>query len=99
MTPLAAATAPAAGGSIFSLLIFALPVVVLIWLMMSQRKRAKAVTEAQAELVVGQDVMLAAGLYGTIAHLDGEMVHLQIADGVIVRVNRRSILPPSQATV
>lgn len=95
MTPLAAATAPAAGGGTLSLLILALPVVVLVWLMMSQRRRAKAVSQAQSELVVGQDVMLAAGLYGTIARLEDEVVHLQVADGVVVRVNRRSVLPPT----
>ena len=94
---LVAAAAPAAGGGTLSLLILALPVVVLIWLMMSQRRRAKAVQQAQAELAVGQDVMIAAGIYGTIAHLDGEMVHLQVADGVILKVNRRSVLPPGTA--
>lgn len=76
------------------MLILALPIVVLLWLMMTQRRRAKAVQQAQAELAVGQDVMLASGIYGTIAHLDGEMVHLQVSDGVVMRVNRRSVLPP-----
>lgn len=76
------------------MLFLALPLVLLLWLMMSQRRRAKAVQEAQSQLAVGQDVMIAAGIYGTIAHLDGEMVHLQVSDGVVLRVNRRSVLPP-----
>lgn len=79
------------------MLILALPIVVLLWLMMTQRRRAKAVQQAQAELAVGQDVMLAAGIYGTIAHLDGETVHLQVSDGVVLRVNRRSVVPPEAA--
>lgn len=79
------------------MLFLALPLVLLLWLMMSQRRRAKAVQEAQSQLAVGQDVMIAAGIYGTIAHLDGEIVDLQVSDGVVIRANRRSVLPPGTA--
>jgi preprotein translocase subunit YajC len=96
MTPLAAAAASPGGGSL-SLLILALPVVVLLWLMFTQRRRAKAVTEAQAGLTVGDEVMAAAGIYGRVAQLDGEIVHLEVAPGVVVRVSRRAIVPPTEA--
>ena len=93
MTPLATA-APATGGNSLSLLILALPVLVLVWLMFTQRRRQKAVTQAQAALAVGDEVMVAAGLYGTVSAIDGDVVHLEIAPGVVVRVNRRAVVPP-----
>ena len=92
MTPLAAA-APASGGGLTTLLLLALPFAVLLFLMYTQRRRARAVAEAQAGLQVGQDVMAAAGIYGRISALDGEVVHLEIAPGVVVRVARRAIVP------
>lgn len=96
MTPLATAAA-SPGGSSLSILILALPVVVLVWLLLTQRRRQKAVNEAQAALSVGDEVMVAAGIYGNVVRLDGDVVHLEIAPGVVVRVNRRAIIPPTEA--
>ena len=95
MTPLIAA-APATGGGTGTLLLLALPFGLLIFLMFSQRRRSKAVATAQAELAVGQQVMAAAGIYGTISELDGVVVHLEIAPGVRIRVARRAIVPDPQ---
>ncbi len=92
MTPLVAA-APAPGGGTGTLLLLALPFLLLIFLMFSQRRRAKAVEAAQSELAVGQSVMAAAGIYGTVSALDGDVVHLEVAPGVVIRVARRSIVP------
>lgn len=95
MTPLVAA-APASGGQM-SIIILLLPVLVLLWLMFTQRRRQKAVKEAQQTLTVGDEVMAAAGLYGTVSALEDDVVHLEIAPGVVVRVNRRAIVPPTAA--
>jgi preprotein translocase subunit YajC len=92
MTPLAAA-APGSGGGLSTILLLALPFAVLLYLMFTQRKRARAVTQAQAGLEVGQEVMAAAGIYGTITALDDGVVHLEVAPGVVVRVARRAIVP------
>lgn len=97
MTPLAAA-APASGGGLTTLLLLALPFAVLLFLMYTQRRRARAVAEAQAGLQVGQDVMAAAGIYGRISALDGDVVHLEIAPGVVVRVARRAIVPDATSS-
>ncbi|WP_420748362.1 preprotein translocase subunit YajC [Ornithinimicrobium sp. Y1847] len=90
------AAAASTGGGSLSILILALPVVVLIWLMVMQRRRQRSVNQAQSELTIGDEVMAAAGLYGTVTGLDGDVVLLEIAPGVVVRVNRRAIVPPSQ---
>ncbi len=92
MTPLATA-APGSGGGLSTILLLALPFAVLLYLMYSQRRRARAVTEAQAGLRVGQEVMAAAGIYGTISAIDGDVVHLEVAPGVVLRVARRAIVP------
>lgn len=92
MTPLATA-APGPGGGLSTVLLLALPFAVLLYLMYSQRRRAKAVTQAQAGLAVGQEVMAAAGIYGRITALDGDVVHLEIAPGVVIKVARRAIVP------
>lgn len=92
MTPLIAA-APASGGGTGTLLLLALPFALLIFLMFSQRRRAKAVATAQSELAVGQEVMAAAGIYGRITALEGDVVHLEVAPGVVIRVARRAIVP------
>ena len=95
MTPLAtAAAAPAAGGGMTTLLLLAVPFLVLLYLMFSQRRRARAVSEAQASLQVGDEVMAAAGIFGTVVGVDGDVVQLQVAEGVVLRVARRAVIPP-----
>lgn len=92
MTPLATA-APASGGGLSTILLLALPFAVLLYLMFTQRKRARAVADAQAGLQVGQEVMAAAGIFGRISAIEGDVVHLEVAPGVVVRVARRAVVP------
>ncbi len=92
MTPLATA-APASGGGLSTILLLALPFAVLLYLMFTQRRRARAVADAQAGLQVGQEVMAAAGIHGRITALEEDLVHLEVAPGVVLRVARRAIVP------
>lgn len=95
MTPLAtAAAAPAAGGGLTTLLLLGIPFLVLLYLMISQRRRARTVADAQASLQVGDEVMAAAGIFGTVAGIEDDVVLLQVAEGVVLRVARRAIVPP-----
>lgn len=90
---LATGAAAATGGSSFTLLILALPILFLLFLMFGQRRRARAMSQAQQALAPGQEVMTTAGMYGVVAAVEGEVVHLQVADGVVLRHQRRAILP------
>ncbi|MFB9732581.1 MULTISPECIES: preprotein translocase subunit YajC [Ornithinimicrobium] len=95
MTPLAtAAAAPPTGGGMTTLLLLAVPFLVLLYLMFSQRRRARAVSEAQAALQVGDEVMAAAGIFGTVVGVEDDVVRLQVAEGVVLRVARRAVIPP-----
>lgn len=95
---LATGAAPAAGGGGLSLLLLALPILLLIYLMFNQRRRSRQLNDAQQALQVGQEVLTTAGIYGVVTGLEPQVVHLQIAEGVIVRHDRRAIVPMSMAS-
>lgn len=90
---LATGAAATTGGGGLTLLILALPILLLLWLMFTQRRRARALTDAQQALQTGQEVLTTAGMHGVVAGLEHEIVHLRIAEGVVVRIDRRAIVP------
>lgn len=55
----------------------------------AQRKKIKGM---MASLAAGDQVMTAGGLVGTLRAIDGDMVSVEIADGVIVRFTLRAII-------
>jgi preprotein translocase subunit YajC len=73
---------------ILFVVVFALYFVVV----MLPRKRAKA---AQAELLAGvepgDEVLTAGGLIGTVRAIDGDIVQLELAEGVVVRLDLRAV--------
>ena len=91
---LATGAAAGAGGSGLTLLILALPILFLLFLMFNQRRRARAVTDAQGQLQPGQEVMTTSGMYGVVRAVEADIVHLE-AGGSVFRFQRRAILPLS----
>lgn len=73
------------------LLIFALPVLLLLFMFSSQRKRQRAFGDLQSRLAPGQDVLTTSGLYARIVELDEKVAVLQTAPGQTVRWDRRAI--------
>jgi preprotein translocase subunit YajC len=73
------------------LLILALPLLLIVFMMVSQRKRQRQVVDFQSQLDVGQEVVTTSGLFGTITQIDDRSVHLEVAPGVVVRYDRRAI--------
>jgi preprotein translocase subunit YajC len=73
--------------------IFILVVLVLMWFLLirPQRRRQMDSQRLLNSLAVGQEVVTAGGLYGTITGLDDDEVRLRIADDVEVRVAKRAI--------
>lgn len=65
----------------------------LMWLLLirPQRRRQSQQVTMQESLGVGDEVVTAGGLYGTVASLDEDEVGIEIADGVVVRIARRAI--------
>ena len=83
-----------------------LPIVgiaLLFWLLIIRpaSKRQKALSRMQGALEIGDDVMLSSGIYGTLATLEGDDVHVVVADGVTIKVARGAIanvVPSETAT-
>lgn len=78
-------------GNSLSLLLLALPLLLLVFMMFSQRKRARAVEALQSSLAVGDEVMTTSGLHGTVSFIEDEVVGLQVAEGVVLRFDRRAV--------
>ena len=92
-----AQTAPAAaqGGiesSLMSLLPLILMFVVLYFIMirpqMKRQKEHKAMVDALAK---GDEVVTAGGLYGTISRVGESNLHIEVAEGVEVMVQRQAV--------
>lgn len=70
------------------LILFVLAWVVLI---LPRQRELRRHQRLMGQLVVGDEVMMSSGIYGTIVELDGDYARLEIADGVTVKIARRSI--------
>jgi preprotein translocase subunit YajC len=79
------------GGAGFFLIIIA--AFVLLWLIVvrPQKRRQNQQQQMLRELRVGDDVLTAGGIYGTITRLDEDQVTVEIAPRLEVRVARRAI--------
>ena len=86
-------------GGFGNLFLLALPLLLLGFLMWSQRRRTRDLAAVQASLAVGDDVMTASGMYGRIVALDDSLATLEVAPGVQIRFDRRAITRPAAPAV
>jgi preprotein translocase subunit YajC len=95
-------TAPAqtaSSGGMSSLLILALPILLLVWMFWTTSKRQKAMRNFSSSLSVGEQIITSAGIYGTIRHLDDQSAWVEVAEGTTLRIDRRAIaMKQSDAT-
>jgi len=88
---LAAAEAPA-GSPWFQLLPIALVFGIFYFLLIApMRKRQKAVQQMVENLKRGDKVVTNGGIYGEVAAVEGNIVHLKVADSVKLRVAKSAI--------
>ena len=73
--------------------IFIIVILILMWFLLirPQRRRQQDSQRLIDSLEVGQEIVTAGGLYGTITALEEDEAHVEIADGVDVRVAKRAI--------
>ncbi|MEM7092203.1 MAG: preprotein translocase subunit YajC [Actinomycetota bacterium] len=62
-----------------------------LFLLRPQQARARAQREMLNALEVGDEVLTAAGIYGTIAEFDGGTVFLAVSDNLEIKVTKESI--------
>ncbi len=55
------------------------------------RRRAQEASKLQSALSAGDDIMLTSGIFATVVSVDGEIVSVEVADGVALRVHRGAV--------
>jgi preprotein translocase subunit YajC len=73
--------------------VFILLLLALMWFLLirPQRRRQLEAQRMIASLQVGSEIVTAGGLYGTVTALEDDEVHVEIADGVEVRIAKRAV--------
>jgi preprotein translocase subunit YajC len=71
--------------------IVALAVLFWVFILRPQRRRSSQQRALWSTLEVGDDVVTAAGLRGTVRGVEDVWVQLEIAPGTVVEVDRRAI--------
>ncbi len=73
-------------------IVFLLPLV-LLWVLMirPQQQRVRQAREMAASLEAGDEVVTAGGIYGTVTDADGDILSVEVAPGVVLRVLRGAI--------
>ena len=79
------------GSGLGYLLVLLLPFALLVFIMVTQRRRTQQVQALQASLAVGDEVVTTSGLYGTIVAIDDAVVTLDTGAGATLRYDRRAI--------
>ena len=71
----------------------------LMWLLLirPQRRRAAEQAQMQDHLRAGEEILTAGGIHGTIKAIEGDIVHVEIAPGTLVRVDRRAVAAAGSA--
>jgi preprotein translocase subunit YajC len=93
MSSFVAAASSSSGTS--SLLIFALPVLLIGFMFYSQRRRQTAVRTLQSSLGVGDEITTTSGVLGRITALDDTVATVEVSPGVNMRFDRRAIAGPA----
>lgn len=81
-TPGLAASTSSGGSAVGYLLPVLLIFVVYFGFIRPGRVRAKRAQQTNTQVEVGREVMTTAGLYGTVARVDGDKVDIEVAPGV-----------------
>jgi preprotein translocase subunit YajC len=66
----------------------------LFWIVLvrPQRRRTQEQTDLIESLEEGDEIVSAGGLYGVIREIEGETLHVEIADDLVVRMARNAVV-------
>jgi preprotein translocase subunit YajC len=76
-----------------SYVIILIAVFALMWLLLIRPQRRKQLEQARMQdtIEVGDDVLTAGGIHGAVREIDDDIVHVEIAPGTTVRLDRRAV--------
>jgi preprotein translocase subunit YajC len=84
--------AESSSGSPLQLLLFlALPVGLYFLMIRPQKKRMQAQQQLSKSIAEGDEVMTTSGVYGFVSAIEDDVVWLEIADGVDIRITRAAV--------
>ena len=72
-------------------LLLALPVALYFMMIRPQKKRAHAQQQLSKSIGDGDEVMTTSGVYGFVTAIEDDIVWLEIAEGVDIRITRAAI--------
>ena len=101
-TLIMAAQSGAANGGGMGMLLMMVALFAIMWFFMirPQQKKQKEIQKFQNALTDGQQVVTGGGIYGTVKKIDlaTGIVEIEIAQGVIIRVDKAYVFKDSQST-
>ncbi|MDX6507872.1 MAG: preprotein translocase subunit YajC [Gaiellaceae bacterium] len=70
----------------------------LMWLLLirPQKKRQNQQAQMQDTVSPGDPILTAGGIHGIVREIEGEIVHVEIAPGTTVRLDRRAVAAVAQ---
>ncbi len=102
MTTIVLAAQAAQGGNGMSMIIMIVAMVAIMYFFMirPQQKQRKEIQKFQNSLTEGTPVVIGGGIYGTVKRIDltTNQVEVEIAKGVVIRVDRNAVYKDAAAT-
>jgi preprotein translocase subunit YajC len=67
---------------------------VALWVVVTRptRRQQRMMNELQAEIQIGDEVILSAGIFGTVRSVDDDRVGLEIAEDTVIMVARQAVV-------
>lgn len=83
-----------AGGSMISMLVMFGAVILIMYFLMirPQQKKQKEHQNMLNNIKKGDKVVTSAGIHGTVKDIDGNQMHVQIADNVVIKLEKAAIV-------
>jgi len=81
-------------GSFLLYFVISLVVIFIIYIIfnfITIKKQQKKYVQIQEELKPNMDVIISGGIYGKIKHLDNRYAKVEIAEGVVIKIERYAI--------
>ena len=82
----------------FMIMMIAIFAIMYFFMIRPQNKKQKEIQNFRNNLQMGQDVITAGGIYGKVKSIEGNVVTLEIASGVMIHIDKNSIYADAAAT-
>lgn len=78
-------------GNAATFLILLLPLLLLAFLVFTNSRRRRQLEDFQSSISVGDEIITTAGVYGKVVAIDPGIAQIEIAKGVVIRLDRRAV--------